>query len=240
MSKITKINHVLIAGAGLSGPALALSLARQGIRSTIFEIRSEPSKAGGSITLTSRAIKALDQSTNVFNKLKEVGFSYTQMAAFDDEGYRYGSIVVGNEEVEGYPALRIMRHELSGILLESCSEMDKLVSVKWGAECTNIQESGEGVTATFKDGTTLKGEPQFPELDTSVTLNIHRRRADRLRRYPFKSPRLHRPRRPPPTDFLRTMYRKRIPPRFQHHPSRRLPFQFLHRHRSRIPHGRTY
>ena len=163
MSKINKINHVLIAGAGLSGPALALSLARQGIRSTIFEIRSEPSKAGGSITLTSRALKALDQSTRVFDRLKDVGFSYTQMAAFDDQNYHYGSIVVGNQEVEGYPALRIMRHQLSSTLLDTCSETDKLVTVRWGSDCTKIEESDQGVTVNFKDGTSIHGECRYQE-----------------------------------------------------------------------------
>lgn len=151
MTKITRVNHVLIAGTGLSGPALALSLARQGIRSNIFEIRSEPSKAGGSITLTSRAIEVLDKSTGVYSKFKDLGFSYTQMAAYDDENYHYGSIVVGDEEVEGYSALRIMRHELSSTLLESCNETDKLVSVRWGSKCVKVEESGHGVTVTFKD-----------------------------------------------------------------------------------------
>lgn len=189
MTKINTVNHVLIAGAGLSGPALALSLARQGIRSTIFELRSEPSKAGGSITLTSRAIKALDKSTGVYSKLKDVGFSFTQMAAYDDDNYHYGSIVVGDEEVEGYPALRIMRHQLSSTLLESCNKTNKLVSVRWGSECVNIEESDHGVTVTFNDGTTLQGKSHsYAQKELYMWLIISRRRVDRVRRHTLESP----------------------------------------------------
>lgn len=150
------IKHVLIAGAGLSGPALALCLARQGIRSTIFEIRSNPSTAGGSITLASHAIRALDHPIGVYDKLRDAGYSYSRMGAYSDDGYRFGDILTGDVGEGGYPALRILRHRLQGILLESCKEAS-LVDVKWGATCTDIHESTSAVTVSFADGTTIQG-----------------------------------------------------------------------------------
>jgi 2-polyprenyl-6-methoxyphenol hydroxylase-like FAD-dependent oxidoreductase len=73
--------HVIIAGAGLGGLALALSLARQNIKSTIYEIRSHPSDAGGSITLTAGAVRVLDNPVGVYDQLRAVAYSYTRMGA---------------------------------------------------------------------------------------------------------------------------------------------------------------
>lgn len=157
-----KIDHVLIAGAGLSGPALALSLARRGISSTIFEIRPAPSNAGGSITLTSAAIKALDRSTGIYPKLKHIGHSYTRMGAYSGDGYCYGEIIVGSEEDGEYAALRIMRSQLQSVLLNACEESADLVRIRWGVECTGIEESDDAVMASFSDGSILRGG--LPEL----------------------------------------------------------------------------
>jgi 2-polyprenyl-6-methoxyphenol hydroxylase-like FAD-dependent oxidoreductase len=149
--------HVLIAGAGLGGPALALALARQGIRSTIYEIRERQSNAGGSITLTAGAIKVLDNSIGVYDKLKSAGYTYTRMGAHSEDGYRYGDVIVGDEK-EGYPALRIMRSKLNEILLQQCQKLDGLVDVKWGAVTKAIREDDNGVKVQFENGSSVEGE----------------------------------------------------------------------------------
>lgn len=154
---MTAARHVLIAGAGLSGPALALCLARQGIRSTIFEIRSSPSKSGGSVTLASHAIRALNNPIGVYDKLKEIGYTYSRMGAYSDDGYRFGEILIGDEGEGGYPALRIMRYRLQEVLLEQCTEIGGLVEVLWGKESTKIEETADGVTVSFADGTQITG-----------------------------------------------------------------------------------
>lgn len=155
--KMTAIKHVLIAGAGLSGPALALSLARQGIKSTIFEIRPSPSESGGSITLTSRALSALDNPIGVYNDLKEIGWSYSMMGAYSDEGYRFGEISIGSQTEGGYAALRIMRHRLQKVLLDKCQDSGGMIEILWGKEFTKIEETDDAVRVTFTDGTQIEG-----------------------------------------------------------------------------------
>lgn len=154
------VKHVLIAGAGMAGPALALSLAHQGIRSTIFEIRSGPSFAGGSLTLASHAIKILDTPIGIYNELKEAGYSYRRMGAYSHDGYRYGDILVGNDNTQGYAALRIMRHKLQKVLLDACTQFDDMVTVKWGVQSVKINESDQAVTVTLSNGSKLEGQYQ--------------------------------------------------------------------------------
>lgn len=73
--------HVLIVGAGLAGPCLALSLARHHIRSTIFEIRPAPNLSGGSISLGPNACQILDRYAGVYDELKQDGFIYSRFGS---------------------------------------------------------------------------------------------------------------------------------------------------------------
>lgn len=163
------LSHVLIAGAGLGGTALALALARSGIRSTVYEIRSGPSSAGGSITLASNALRVLDRPIGVYDKLKQVGYTYTRMGAYLDDGYKYGDIMIGDVGSEAgeegrYPALRIMRTALQQVLLDACAEETKgMVDVKWGVEMQEVKEDEEKstVTVSFTDGTSLTGRTRL-------------------------------------------------------------------------------
>lgn len=151
--------HVIIAGAGLGGPALALSLASHGIKSTIYEVRSLPSDAGGSITLTAGAVRVLSKPIGAFEHLREVGYNYTRMGAYADDGYHFGDVLIGDEGPEGFPALRIMRKDLQKVLIEECEKHDGLVEIKWGAVVKDISETEDGISVTFEDGSSLQGAP---------------------------------------------------------------------------------
>ena len=152
--------HVLIIGGGIVGPSLAIALASQlasktpRITSTIFEIRPSRSDSGGSISLAPNALRVLDKTLGVYDRLEGAGYSYDHVDVYSDDGYRFGKFSVG--EQGGYPAIRIMRSELHKILLARCEELG--VEVKWGAEVEKIVEGqGEGVKAYFKDGSTATG-----------------------------------------------------------------------------------
>ncbi|KAK8846893.1 hypothetical protein IAR55_005983 [Kwoniella newhampshirensis] len=151
--------HVLIIGGGLAGPCLALSLARRNIRSTIFEIRPQPSESGGSISLGPNALQVLDRYAGVYYQLRANGFVYNRFGAFTDGGEKLGEISVGEEEKgdEGYPALRIMRSTLHEVLLDAGSKTE-LVDMRWAARLAKIEENEQGVTAHFEDGTTVTGD----------------------------------------------------------------------------------
>lgn len=152
------LQHVLIVGGGLAGPALALALARNGIRSTIFEIRSERSDSGGSISLAPNALRPLDKCMGVYDELKAAGFTYTRMSAFDETGYNYGATLVGEEHEGGYPAIRIMRSSIHKVLLDGCEKYPNLITIQWGVRIESIREASDSVQANFEDGTSAIGE----------------------------------------------------------------------------------
>ncbi|KAF8134184.1 hypothetical protein K438DRAFT_1640816 [Mycena galopus ATCC 62051] len=148
------IEQVLIVGGGLAGPALALALARQNIRSSIFEIRPQRTVAASSITLAPNALRALDQVVGVYERLKTAGFSYRHLEMHADDGYEFGHLVQYDND---YDALRILRSTLHNTLLDACAEHSDLIQVHYGARLTHIEDSADGVTARFEDGSSAQG-----------------------------------------------------------------------------------
>jgi 2-polyprenyl-6-methoxyphenol hydroxylase-like FAD-dependent oxidoreductase len=149
--------HVLIVGGGLAGPCLALSLARHNIRSTILELRPTRPTSGGSISLGPNALQVLDRYAGVYEQLKAVGYSYNAIGAYTDSGEKLGEIRVGLEGSGGYPAVRVMRTLVNGVLLDA-GEKSGLVSVKYGTKVERVEEDDKGVTAYLADGSKEVGE----------------------------------------------------------------------------------
>ncbi|WWC64292.1 uncharacterized protein I303_106902 [Kwoniella dejecticola CBS 10117] len=152
------VQHVLIVGGGLAGPCLALSLARQGIRSTIFELRPGPSDSGGSISFGPDALRVLDKHANVYEKLKAVGYAYDRMTMYFEDGSKLGQVLVGEEKENGYPALRIMRSAVQKVLLEAVRGKSDFIDLKFDARISMIEEGEKGVTALFEDGSKAEGD----------------------------------------------------------------------------------
>ncbi|ORY35311.1 putative kynurenine 3-monooxygenase [Naematelia encephala] len=152
--------HVLIVGGGLAGPCLALSLARHNIRSTIFEIRQTRGDGGGSISLGPNALQVLDRYAGVYDQIRAAGFSYHRFGAFTNEGERLGEIAVGEEGKgeDGYPAVRVMRSTLHKVLLDAGEQFGDMITVKYGARLTEIEEDNQRVTAHFEDGSQAQGD----------------------------------------------------------------------------------
>ncbi|KAK4689811.1 hypothetical protein P7C73_g289, partial [Tremellales sp. Uapishka_1] len=159
---MTATRHVLILGAGLGGPCLALSLARQNIRSTIFEIRSGRVDSGGSISLGPNGLRVLDRYAGIYDRIKSIGYIYNRFSAYSEEGEKFGEILAGEEDKgeDGYPAVRLMRPDLNKTLLDA-AEQSGMVDIKYGAKMTRIEEDDAGVTAYFEDGSNVKGA-SFP------------------------------------------------------------------------------
>ncbi|WWC91473.1 uncharacterized protein L201_006419 [Kwoniella dendrophila CBS 6074] len=159
------INRVLIIGGGLSGPCLSLSLAKYGIKSTIFEIRDKgPSESGGSISLGPDALRILDKYAGIYDKLKETGFTYTKMTVCTEDGCKLGHVQIGQQSInekgidEGYPAIRILRTKLHEVFLNTIEEQKHLIDIQNNKSIIRIEESDNGVIAHFKDGSTAEGD----------------------------------------------------------------------------------
>lgn len=158
----TSARRVLIVGAGIAGPCLALSLAQHGIRSTLFEVRDSPSAGGASIRLGPNGLQVLDRYVGhgVYERLRADGFTYRRFVAIAENGDKFGEIKVGYDEGEGYPAVRVMRTTLHRILLDAVEEEQKrgMIQIRYGAKVARIEEGGDKVRAHFQDGSSAEGE----------------------------------------------------------------------------------
>jgi NADPH-dependent 2,4-dienoyl-CoA reductase/sulfur reductase-like enzyme len=152
--------HVLIIGGGLAGPALAIALARRNIRSSIYELRSEPGDIGGALMLAPNALRVLDKVVGVYESVRSSGYVLQRVTAYASDGMKLGEIRLGEEKEDGYPAVRIRRPTLHRVLLEECARHG--VTIQYGKKLERIEETGDGVTAFFADGTSATGEPPPP------------------------------------------------------------------------------
>lgn len=157
-------NHALIVGGGLAGPALAIGLARQGIKSTIFEIRDGPVDAGGAIMLAPNALKVLDKIFGLYGAISQVGFTFEDITLASEEGQIIGKVSIGDVAGTGYPAIRIKRTVLHGALLKQCAELGDKIEIKYGEKLESVKEGENGVTAVFAGGLTARGMVLFLDL----------------------------------------------------------------------------
>ena len=151
-------SHVVIIGGGLSGCALAVQLAKRGIRSSVFEIRSKRGDIGGGLMLAINALRVMDKDLGVLEKLQKVGFEFEDLSLVANDGTFLGTVKNGDAAMFGYKSIRIQRTSLHQLLLDKCAEFPNKISISYGKTFTKITESKQGVTVDFADGTSAQGD----------------------------------------------------------------------------------
>lgn len=151
--------HVLIIGAGLAGPALALALARHSIRSTIFERRPSIQDIGGVISLAPNAMRVLDKIVGIEPDIRRLGqtFSGFEMQACSMSGVMEALGAFGFDDSLGVKGVSLKRPLFHAKLLELCEEKSDLIQIKWDKNLRRIEEKFNGVTAFFEDDSQAEG-----------------------------------------------------------------------------------
>jgi 2-polyprenyl-6-methoxyphenol hydroxylase-like FAD-dependent oxidoreductase len=147
---------VLIIGAGLAGPSLALALARQSIHSTIYERRPASTDIGGVLMLAPNAIRVIRKVIGIEDDIRPLGFTFTQIemhAGGSGAMEKLGGLRV-EKDVE---SLTIKRPVLHDKLLELCRG-NEFVKIEFGKSLIGVEEDDEGVTALFEDGSQARGK----------------------------------------------------------------------------------
>ena len=147
---------MIIIGAGVAGPALALLLKKLNISSVLYEIRSTPGTLGGALNITSSGLAILDK-IGVYEHLKQNCAETLDAEIFNKDGKRIGVSTYGHylKQKYGYGTLRVMRTILHTKLLERLKEEG--IEVKYGMRLTKIEELENGVKVSFLDGTEDEG-----------------------------------------------------------------------------------
>jgi 2-polyprenyl-6-methoxyphenol hydroxylase-like FAD-dependent oxidoreductase len=150
--------HVIISGAGLAGPALAIALAKQCIRSTILERRPYSQDIGGVIMLAVNAMHVMEDLLHMGDPLRSLGDTFKAINLYTKGSTTLDAIGGFTVEDKGLQALTIARPVLHRELLRQCEEMSDMIEIRYSAELESIEEDKEGCSAILKGGEVVRGE----------------------------------------------------------------------------------
>jgi 2-polyprenyl-6-methoxyphenol hydroxylase-like FAD-dependent oxidoreductase len=145
---------VLIAGAGIAGPAAAVALARAGISTEVFEDYPQDAEdAGAFLTLTANGQDAL-RAIGADQPMLDASFPATRLRLFSPAGVLLADAPLGRD----HPCPRsITRAALSGLLRAMAEELGAVVHYGKRLVIAAI-DPDDRVTATFGDGTRATGD----------------------------------------------------------------------------------
>jgi 2-polyprenyl-6-methoxyphenol hydroxylase-like FAD-dependent oxidoreductase len=150
---------VLIAGGGIGGLALALSLHQIGVRCRVFESVKEIKPLGVGINVLPHACRELIE-LGLQDDLERTSVRTSELAYFSKHGKQIWSEPRGLEAGYKWPQYSIHRGELQFILLRAALERLGKENVLTGHHVSHWEETANGVRAYFtdKDGKAASSE----------------------------------------------------------------------------------
>jgi len=141
---------VLIAGAGMGGLTLALSLHQIGVPCRVFESVREIKSLGVGINVLPHAVRELVE-LGLEDALDATSIRTRELAYFSKHGKQIWSEPRGLDAGYKWPQFSIHRGELQMILLEAVKERLGADCVLTGHHIADWKETGSGVRARFID-----------------------------------------------------------------------------------------
>jgi 2-polyprenyl-6-methoxyphenol hydroxylase-like FAD-dependent oxidoreductase len=132
--------HVIISGAGLAGPALAIALAKQSIRSTILERRPYSQDIGGVIMLAVNAMHVMEDLLHMGDRLRSLGDTFKAINLYTKGSTTLDAIGGFTVEDKRVQALTIARPVLHRELLRQCEAMSDMIEIRYSAELESIED----------------------------------------------------------------------------------------------------
>lgn len=150
---------VLIAGGGIGGLTLALSLHQIGVKCRVFESVQEIKPLGVGINVLPHACRELIE-LGLQDELEKVSVRTSELAYFSKHGKQIWSEPRGLTAGYKWPQYSIHRGELQLILLRAAISRLGKENVLTGHHLTRWEETSSGVRAHFAD---KDGKPQHSE-----------------------------------------------------------------------------
>jgi salicylate hydroxylase len=150
---------IALVGAGIGGLAAAACLLEQGHKVRVYEQAAEVSEVGAAVQMSANAVKVLYQlglkDTLEQHGVKPESFQFLR----HDTGELLHLIVLGeaHEQRHGHPYYQIHRVDLHQGLLQAVLALDPDALVL-GKRASGVQESAEGASVRFEDGTVVHAE----------------------------------------------------------------------------------
>ncbi|MFB9904000.1 FAD-dependent oxidoreductase [Allokutzneria oryzae] len=138
----------LVVGGGIAGPVAAMALQKAGVEATVCE--AHPSSAdgvGGGLGLAPNGLNALGV-IGIDEAVRDIGIPVSSMLMRSWTGKRLAEF----GEPSGAPIMYTMwRSDLYRVLCDEAARRG--VRIRYGARLASAQDDGDGVTASFMDGT---------------------------------------------------------------------------------------
>ncbi|KZO93486.1 FAD/NAD(P)-binding domain-containing protein [Calocera viscosa TUFC12733] len=149
---------VLIIGAGIAGPILAMLLQHKGFSPEVFEKHSHPTEGGLTIMVSPQSLKVLDL-VGLAHKVISLGRPLERLLSRSEPAGRVfidSSLPSTFAEKTGWPMVIVNRTVYHKFLVDSCAQRG--IPVRWGKKLVDVKQEGEKVTALFADGAEEEGD----------------------------------------------------------------------------------
>src|SRR5579872_6265324 len=146
---------VLVAGGGIGGLTLALSLNQIGVPAKVFESVAELKPLGVGINVLPHAVRELTE-LGLLEKLDVSGVRTRELAYFSKHGKPIWSEPRGIEAGYKWPQFSIHRGTLQQILLDAATERLGPENILASHHLSNWSETPGGIRADFIDRATGK------------------------------------------------------------------------------------
>jgi 5-methylphenazine-1-carboxylate 1-monooxygenase len=176
---------VLIAGGGIGGLTLALSLHQIGVAAKVFESVSELKPLGVGINVLPHAVRELIE-LGLNDKLDAAGVRTRELAYFSKRGQPIWSEPRGTEAGYKWPQFSIHRGTLQQILLATATERLGAENILTSHHLTGWTETSDGVRAEFIDKATGQSAGHYDGALLIAADGIHSAVREKL--YPQEGP----------------------------------------------------
>jgi len=176
---------VLIAGGGIGGLTLALSLHQIGVRAKVFESVSELKPLGVGINVLPHAVRELIE-LGLHERLEAAGVATKELAYFSKRGRPIWSEPRGLEAGYKWPQFSIHRGTLQQILLDTAIERLGAENILTSHHLSDWRETPNGIRAHFVDKATGKSAGQYDGSILIAADGIHSAAREKL--YPHEGP----------------------------------------------------
>ena len=149
--------HIAIIGAGIGGMTAAVTLAKKGIKVSIFEQAPELSEVGAGLTITPNATKGL-MYLGLEKQMKEVGMAHTQQGV---RHFETGEMIVplerGEKMLEKYGAYQFQAHraDVHNVLIDEL-KLHNSNTIYTNHELIDLNEKNNSVELVFSNNETYE------------------------------------------------------------------------------------